>query len=106
MNVLEKIWRKHQRTKGPEVPVIPAVPVVPRPASQIEVVIVEAEPDTASPSTIPPVTEPAGVEPSSPPRTSANSKSSGRGKVPLSLGSPSLVIYQEIPEGERNEEHQ
>ena len=79
--------------------------MVPRSASQIEVVDVEAEPDTASPSNIPPVTEPTGVEPSSPPRATAKSKSGGRGKVPLSLGGPPLVIYPEIPEGERDEEH-
>ena len=88
------------------VPTIPAVPVVPRPASQIEVVDVEAEPDITSPSNSPPVTEPLVVEPSSPPWMIAKSKSGGRGKVLLSLGGPPLVIYPEIPEGERDEEHQ
>lgn len=106
MNVLGQIRRKRQRTEGLGVPVVPVIPVVPRPVSQVEVVDVEAEPDTASLSNVPPVTEPVGEEPSSPPRTKAGSKSSGKGKVPVRLGGPPLVIYPEILEGEGDEEHQ
>ena len=99
MNVLDQIRRKRQRTEGPGVPVILVVPVVPQPVLQVEVVDVEAEPDTASPSNVPPLTKPAREEPSSLPRTKAGSNSGGKGKVPLSLGGPPLVIYLKIPEG-------
>lgn len=65
----------------------------------------EVEPDTASPSNIPPVTEPTGKETSSPLRKTTVLKSGGKGKVPLGLDGPPLVIYPEIPKGERYEEH-
>ena len=96
---MEAIRRKRQRMGDL------GILVAPRPVPTIEVVDVEAEPETAAPS-VPPVTEPTGEELSSPPRTKAGSKSGGKGKVPLSLGGPPLVIYLEILEGEEDEEHQ
>ena len=106
MKVLEQIWRKRQRTEGPGVPAILVVPVMPRPVLQVDVVDVEAEPDTTSPSNIPPVTEPAREEPFLAPRTTVLPKSGDKGKVLLGLDGPPLVIYPEIPEGERDEENQ
>ena len=113
MSVLEAIQRKRQRTEDPGVPVVPVVPVVvhavpvaPRQVPPIEVVDVEAEPETASPSVAPPITEPTREEFSSPPRTKVGSKSSGKGKEPLGLDGPPLVIFPEIPEGKRDEEYQ
>ena len=106
MNIVDLVRRKRQRIEGPEVPVLSAVPVAPRPAPLIVVVDIEAEPDTASSSQVPPVSESAWVEPSSPPRTVAKSKSGSRGKVPLGMGGPPLVIFPEVHEGYNDEENQ
>ena len=101
MTILDQIRRKRQRTTGP------AVPVVSQPVPQVEIVDVEAEPETAGLPMGPPATEPAGEEVPSPPRTQVGTKDGqGKGKFPLSLGDLPLVIYQEILDGEGDEEHQ
>lgn len=66
----------------------------------------EAEPEITCVPVVPPPTELAGEEVPSSLRTQVGTKDGkGQGKVPLSLGSPPLVIYPEIPEGQGDEEY-